>query len=1101
MPTRELRQVSVLFCDLVGFTTLSESRDPEEVRELLSGYFDLSRSVISRYGGTVEKFIGDAVMAVWGAPVAREDDAERAVRAALELLSAISAYGDERGTSLGARVGVATGSAATTTPEEGMVIGDRVNTAARIQSVARARSCLVDDATKNASSAAIVYRDAGTHELKGKSKSVHLNEAMRVIAMVGGALKSQGLEAPFVGRDGELRLVKELFHTIVEQQRAHLVSIVGVAGIGKSRLAWEYFKYVDGLSQLFLGHRGRCLAYGDGVTYWALAEMVRSRAGIVEAEDATSAAEKLDAVVAQYVPEPDEARWVQARLAQLLAIDTSTSFDREDLFAGWRLFFERMADNHAVILSFEDMQWADSALLDFIEYLLDWSRNHPIFVLTLTRPELLERRSNWGAAHRNFTSISLEPLSPTAMRDLISGLVPGLPSETRERILERSEGIPLYAVETIRMLIDRGLLVADEGSYRPVGPIEALDIPETLQALIAARLDGLTDTERRLIQEAAVLGKTFTKEGVAHLTGITADALVEALDALIRKELIAVQSDPRSPERGHYSFIQDMVRKVAYESLPKRDRKDKHIAAAAYLDSAFGVDDVEVVEILASHFRAAFELAPTADDAETVKSRARELTVRSGERAAALSDAVGARRYFEQAIALTDDDLEQAKLEERAGQMAAAASQRSAGRAHFDRATSLFDLVGDTHASARVAARHGELDFEDLQITQGIERMEKAFTLLSEDEPDADLVTLAAQLGRLHLFSGALDIAHQRIEFALKYAEKLNLREQFVQALNTKSVIFDFNRRDEEAMLLIRHALTVALEEGLSQAALRAYNNYIAFLGGYDKFQEIVAVNAEALELARRIGNRYYEAMFLSSEILNSVDLGEWDRVPEVCSQLRDATEISGFLKGRMLSAVYVFVGRGDLASAKDLLEFASELEHAEDTQMRPMFLDAKALLLRAEGKFTEALEAANESVAAANLFGKNEYRALIVDLFDVAYDADRARAEEVVREIEALSPGDTSRSLQAFARRFRAKLSSNPRDEDFEFAINTFRELGMRFHLGVTLLEYAEALSDRGRPERATAHFHEAREIFEKLRATPWFERVERSSALASQG
>jgi hypothetical protein len=242
--------VSVLFCDLVGFTPLAETKDPEDVRELLSGYFNLARAIVARYGGVVEKFIGDAVMAVWGAPVAKEDDAERAVRAAL--------------------------------PEEGFVVGDRVNTAARIQSVAPPGCCFVDESTKRATDAAVVYDDAGNHELKGKTEPVHLYRALRIVAGVGGALKSEGLEAPFVGRDRELRLVKDLFHASAEERRAHLVSVTGIAGIGKSRLAWEFYKYLDGLSDLFRWHRGRCLSYGEGVAYWALAEMVRSRAGILE---------------------------------------------------------------------------------------------------------------------------------------------------------------------------------------------------------------------------------------------------------------------------------------------------------------------------------------------------------------------------------------------------------------------------------------------------------------------------------------------------------------------------------------------------------------------------------------------------------------------------------------------------------------------------------------------------------------------------------------------------------------------------------------------------------------------------------------------------
>src|SRR6266508_205889 len=281
-PATERRLVSVLFADLVGFTTLSESRDSEEVRDLLSRYFDASRTVIVRYGGTVEKFIGDAVMAVWGTPVANEDDAERAVRAALELVEAVAELGAQVASpELRVRGGVLTGEATVNigAQGEGMVAGDLVNTASRIQSVAEPGSVFVGDSTRRASEAAIVYQDAGVHELKGKAAPVHLWRALRVTAGRGGLMKSEGLEAPFVGRGRELKLVKELFHSGVEERRATVVQVSGIAGIGKSRLGWEFFKYMDGLQGLFLWHRGRCLAYGEGVTYWALAEMVRGRAG------------------------------------------------------------------------------------------------------------------------------------------------------------------------------------------------------------------------------------------------------------------------------------------------------------------------------------------------------------------------------------------------------------------------------------------------------------------------------------------------------------------------------------------------------------------------------------------------------------------------------------------------------------------------------------------------------------------------------------------------------------------------------------------------------------------------------------------------------
>jgi len=553
-PTSERRLVSVLFADLVGFTTLSEARDPEEVRELLTRYFDTCRTLIERYGGTVEKFIGDAVMAVWGTPVAREDDAERAVRAALDLTSAVSALGQEVGApDLRARAGVLTGEAAVTVGAQGqgMVAGDLVNTASRIQSSATPGQVHVGAATKRASDAAIAYEDAGTFDLKGKAEPVPLWRAIRVLGGVRGAQKSTGLEAPFLERERELRLVKELFHVCADECRAHLVSILGVAGIGKSRLSWEFFKYIDGVATDVRWHQGRCLPYGEGVSFWALAEMVRTRCAILEGEEQASALSKLRQALGESVPDPEERKWIEPRIAHLLGLEEGPAWDRENLFSAWRLFYERLAEAMPTILVFEDMQWADPSLLDFIEYLLEWSKNHAIFVLVLARPELMDRRPSWGAGMRNATSMYLEPLGPGTMDRLLSELVPGLPDDGRAKVLERAEGVPLYAVETVRMLLDRGLLVQEGSSYRPTGDIDSLEVPETLHALIAARLDGLMAEERRLVQDAAVLGKTFTIPGLVALSGKSHEEIEILLSALVRKEVLSLQADPFSPERAN----------------------------------------------------------------------------------------------------------------------------------------------------------------------------------------------------------------------------------------------------------------------------------------------------------------------------------------------------------------------------------------------------------------------------------------------------------------------------------------------------------------------------------------------------------------------
>ena len=426
--TTELRHVSVLFCDLVGFTPLSESKDPEDVRELLSGYFELARAIVARYGGIVEKFIGDAVMAVWGVPVAREDDAERAVRAGLELVSAVGAYGAEHATDLQARVGIVTGGAATTeTAEEGLVIGDRVNTAARIQSVAPPGCCYVDETTRAATAAAIAYTAAGEHALKGKAEPVRLFRAARVVATVAGSARSSGLEAGFIGRDRELRLVKELFHGTAERHSVRLVLVSGVAGVGKSRLAWEFEKYIDGLAGTVLWHAGRCLSYGDGVSYWALSEMVRGRLQIAEEDPQDVAAERLRTGLERWIEDSADRDFIAPRLGQLLGLPTQKVLAREELFSGWRLFFERLSEHLPVVMVIEDLQWADAGMIDFLDHLLEWSGDSAIFLLVLSRPEGAERKG-LVLSRRSVTSLSIDPFSAEVMGELLDGLVTGLPN-------------------------------------------------------------------------------------------------------------------------------------------------------------------------------------------------------------------------------------------------------------------------------------------------------------------------------------------------------------------------------------------------------------------------------------------------------------------------------------------------------------------------------------------------------------------------------------------------------------------------------------------------------------------------------------------------
>jgi class 3 adenylate cyclase/tetratricopeptide (TPR) repeat protein len=1090
-PAAERRLVSVLFADLVGFTAASESRDAEDTRELLSRYFDACRRLIELYGGTVEKFIGDAVMAVWGTPTATEDDAERAVRAALDLVAAVTALGDEIGLpELRARAGVLTGEAAVTIGAEGqgMVAGDLVNTASRIQSIAEPGSVLVGEATRRATDQTIVYAEAGTHELKGKAGLIPLWQALRVVSGARGALKSAGLEAPFVGRDRELRRIKDLFHMCADERRPQLISIAGIAGIGKSRLAWEFYKYFDGLPQITYWHRGRCLSYGEGVTYWALADMVRMRARIAEDEEPASALTKLTEVVEQHLSDAEERRFVEPRLRHLLGLEEGR-FEREDLFAAWRLFIERLADVYPTVMVFEDMQWADTSLLDFIEYLLEWSRTSPLFVVTLARPELQERRPGWGAATRNFTSVFLEPLPEDAMEELLAGLVPGLPDELRTQILERAEGIPLYAVETVRMLLDRSALVQEGAVYRPTATIEALEVPETLHALIAARLDGLNPEERRVLQDGAVLGKTFTKHAVAALSGLSEAELDPVLSSLTRKEVLGMQADPRSPEHGQFGFLQDLLRRVAYETLSRADRKAKHLEAAAYLEAAWG--EHEVVEVVASHYLDAYETAPDAADASEIRAKAGEQLARAGERAASLGASEEGERYYAQAAALADDPVRKAELDDQAGRMALLGARTKRARELLDEAHEAFENAGLRKQAARVSAVLADIDFLEGHPSQAVARLDAALAELEGEEPNEDLAVVAAQLGRfLVLDRREYERAAPHLERALELAEALRLPEVFAQALTSKSLLYISRNRLEEARILLEGALDRAVENDLHAAALRANNNLGVVFESSDRYDESVALTERGLELARRAGNRVWEEAFIGGAISGLVLLGRWDEAVAAAAQLEPDRPDTALLLTHLAT---VYCARGETGTARQLLANPL-LRDSEDLQAISALALAEATVLRTEGKPREALSRAEVALAPRAELGITflSVKLALVEALEAAFSlADTDRVQELVDDIEALRPGERPPLLEAHSLRFRSKLSAE--EGGFKAATALFRELSLTFWLAVTLLEHGELLAEHDRAAAAEPLLEEAREIFERLEATPWLERVDR--------
>ncbi|MBA3737177.1 MAG: AAA family ATPase [Actinobacteria bacterium] len=1101
-PTTERRLVSVLFADLVGFTSLSESRDPEEVRELLSRYFDESRRVVERYGGVIEKFIGDAVMAVWGSPVAHEDDAERAVRAALELTALVKNLGEEQGApDLRARAGVLTGEAAVALRAEGqgMVAGDLVNTASRIQSVAAPGSVLVGESTMRTTGEVISYEPAGSFELKGKEIPADLWRATRVVGLRRAAGRSTALEPPFTGRDREFRMIKDLFHDSADHERVHLVSVLGVAGIGKSRLLWEFNKYIDGLVDDVWWHQGRCLAYGEGVAFWALAEMVRGRAGILEDEESTTAARKLTASIEEHIPDEAERKFVAPRLGHLLGLEEGGTGDQENLFAACRIFFERIADRGPSVMVFEDIHWADSALLDFIEYLVEWSRERPIFVVTLARPELAERRPNWGAGTRNFTSIFLEPLPAEQMGSLLSDPIPGLPEEVRARILERAEGIPFYAVETVRMLIDRGILVRENGAFRLEGSLDTLEVPESLQALIAARLDGLDPQERRLLQDAAVLGRTFTLQGLVAITGLAVDEVTALLGSLVRKEVLSISIDPLMSDRGQYGFLQDLVKKVAYDTMSKRERKARHIAAASYLRSV--TDEEEIVEVVASHLLDAYLAAPDDEDAAMIRVDALETLRKASERAASLGANEEAQRYAERAIELAEDPSAAAALHERAGMMAVAHLDLEPGVAHFRRAIELFESERSMLPAARVSARLGDAVWSQGKGVDALELMESAYRVLADEEPNADLAQLAAQLGRYSYFGGESASGLERIDRALEIAEALDIPEVLSEALNTKSLILLNDGRWNEATALLRHALAIALQHDKPSAAMRAYNNLVDFADATDRYADADDLVREGLALSRRVGNRYWESSLLG-HVYPKYSLGLWDELMASLDEIPPDEFVRarlGFNQGYVAYGTAVEVHRGDVDAAARRLQRFSEMQTSADVQEVAEYACGAATLHLAEDDPKEALRFAEIAVAEreALSFGHSCVKESIALALEAALRLEaQDKIEEILEMVRADAAARRTRFYQAHAARVEARSPDRAEDAAerlFAESIEGFRRIQMPFRIAVVLLEYGEWLDGLGRGTDASTLVAEARSIFEGLGARPWMDRADR--------
>ena len=869
----ERKVVTVLFCDLVGSTARAERLDPEDVRALLSRYHESVKAELERFGGTVEKFIGDAVMALFGAPVAHEDDPERAVRAAL----AVGEWAEEEG-DLQVRIGITTGEAlvalaAQPQAGEGMASGDVVNTAARLQSSAPENGVLVDEPTYRATRRSIEYDDGRAVEAKGKKDPVRVWQALQAMSRLGVDVRQEGGPA-LVGREAELELIVRTLERVRRERQPQLVTLVGVPGIGKSRLVYELFRQVDAAPELTTWRQGRSLPYGEGVSYWALGEMVKAQAGILDTDGSDDAGRKLCASIDELGVENGD--WVEKHLRPLVGVDeAAATVDQGESFAAWREYIEALADRRPLVLVFEDLHWADEGLLDFVDELVEWTGDVPLLVVATARPELLARRSGWGGGKPNATTQSLGPLSREETRRLVHAVLERavLPAETQAALLERAEGNPLYAEEFARLVV--------EGR-------EPDELPETVQGLIAARLDALAGDEKALLQHASVLGKVFWAGALTHLAGAESDGLESAalLHGLVRRELIRRERRTSIAGETEFVFRHALVRDVAYAQIPRASRSQLHLRAAQWIELLGRPEDK--VELLAHHYLAALELATASrQPTDGVAERAREALRDAGDRAFALHAYPTAQSYYGRALELSSDtEPEYAYLLLRAGHSQAVIGE--GGDDLLRRASKMLVTLGDCGAAAEAEVRMANTAWHRGDPSAAYEHVDRATALIAELSPSKSKARVLAQIARRRVLTGnseeALDVGRE----ALALARELELPDVEADAGITIGVA-RWSVGEPDGVSDIESAIARAEEAGALEV-VRGYTN-LAWVLSIRGDANTRKVAERALQLAKRFGQKHMVTFGRANLLEFQYQCGEWEQCLAVADEVIAAAE------------------------------------------------------------------------------------------------------------------------------------------------------------------------------------------------------------------
>ena len=1067
---------------------------------MLSTYFETSRQIVESYGGTVEKFIGDAVMALWGAPVAREDDAERAVRAALDLVAAVTRMGDRLGTELRLRSGVLTGEAAVElqSAAEGMVVGDAVNTASRIQSVALPGWVLVDDVTRLVTERAIVYEDGGTHTVKGKAEQLQTWHALRVVAALGGAGRS-GIELPLVGRSREIGVLRcALDNVLAPGAGLRIIFMVGEAGLGKSRLAWELEKYADGLAAQVLWSRGRVRCFGEGVGFWALADMVRMRAQIAHGEDAATQRTKMSALLDSAVrfrprSDPEVHERMERGLSRLLGLDSVVSgvIDRERAVHRLATAVRAPGEDAPLVLLLEDLQWADEGLFDFIEHMSQWAAASPILMLVSTRPD--ERLAPLLGLGEH---LPLAPLSGEEIEELVAAAVLDVPAGLLRRVSEHAGGVPLFAVESLRMLADRGLLLAerDSGRYRVLGEVQDLDVPPSVHALVAARLDRLGTLERRVLLNGAVLGHGFTAAGVAALTGLSERDVRSLAAGLVAKQFLSVASEPRSPERGQFTFSHRLVQRVARSTLSRRERKACHLAAVDHLSS--GESDPDLAAILAGHLLAAVEAEPAAADAEGIRRRALSTTLDAAERADSVGALAQAIALYDRAADIEPDELQRAehliraaRCAERSGDQAAAAAERYAA------ARALHERNGRSRDGLRLLACEVYAHRWTRRNSQLLGPLWEVYEKL-RSEPDGLFADAAASLSNVLYGDGDAPAAERIAAEAAVAAQQSGAWHALGIALNSRaSALLDLGR-PIEALEIFQEALETSERHEPAEAPA-ALGNIAITLCALGRFEEAAATGRRTMAAGRaRRASRGTEhgaqrRGWTELQIARSLfSLGRWDEA--LATVERAAAEAAPAYEGMtigppVLAACY----RGQPDVAREVIarfdERQAESGSAFESDYRCL---REAAIAHLDGDGSRAASII-VSARAADYAEWPAWLALTADL--VAQSADLESLERALAALRETVAPRTSPIVVAQTARLAAHHAARAGDSveaatHWQAAHAAAHDAGMAFDAAVMALELAEHHVRLG---GVAPTLGESRATFAALRAEPWAKRA----------